>query len=58
VRYNVACLYALEGRAEEALDCLAECIRLGFGNREWIARDPDVASLRGHPRFEAMVGSA
>jgi TolB-like protein/Flp pilus assembly protein TadD len=58
VRYNVACLYALEGRVEEALDCLAECIRLGFGNLEWIARDPDVASLRGHPRFEAMVGSA
>jgi TolB-like protein/Flp pilus assembly protein TadD len=57
VRYNVACLYALEGKAEESLDCLEECVRLGFGNTEWIARDPDVASLHGHPRFVALVGA-
>jgi TolB-like protein/Flp pilus assembly protein TadD len=58
VRYNVACLYALENRAEDALDCLEDCVRLGFGNVEWIARDPDMASLRNQPRFEALVGAA
>jgi tetratricopeptide (TPR) repeat protein len=57
VRYNVACLYALEGRADDALDCLDACVRLGFGNMEWIARDPDMASLRGLPRFEALVSA-
>ena len=55
VRYNVACLYALEGRSEEALACLEECVRLGFSNRAWIARDPDLASLRGAARFDALI---
>jgi adenylate cyclase len=58
VRYNVACLYALEARTDEAIECLEECLRLGFGNLEWIARDPDLASLHGDPRFEALIGSA
>jgi TolB-like protein/tetratricopeptide (TPR) repeat protein len=57
VRYNVACLYALEGRREEAIQCLEECIRLGFANVEWIARDPDLASLRGEPRWAALIGA-
>ncbi|MHB8839661.1 MAG: TPR end-of-group domain-containing protein, partial [Gemmatimonadaceae bacterium] len=57
VRYNVACLHALEGRTDEALDCLDACVRLGFGNVEWIGRDPDMAPLRGLPRFEALVGA-
>jgi tetratricopeptide (TPR) repeat protein len=57
VRYNVACLYALEGKTDEALNCLEECFRLGFGNREWIAQDPDLASLRGHPRLAALLAT-
>jgi hypothetical protein len=48
----------IAGDVASALGCRAECIRIGFGNREWIVRDTDMASLRGHPRFEAMVGSA
>ncbi len=56
VRYNVACLYALEGRAEEAIRCLEECVALGFGNAAWIGKDPDLASLHGDPRYEALLG--
>jgi TolB-like protein/Flp pilus assembly protein TadD len=55
VRYNVACLYALDGKRDEALDCIEDCVRLGFGNLEWIERDPDLASLRGEPRFNALL---
>lgn len=55
VRYNVACLYALEGAREEALRCLDEVLRAGFSNREWIEKDPDLASLHGDPRFEALL---
>ena len=55
VRYNVVCLYALEGRRDEAIACLEECLRLGFGNTEWIRRDPDLATLRDDPRFEALL---
>ena len=57
VRYNVACLYALEGEADLAIACLQDCLRLGFGNREWIERDPDLASLRGDPRFVALFAT-
>ncbi len=55
VRYNVACLYALEGEPEQAIACLEEALARGFGNRDWIRRDPDLASLRDHPRFQALV---
>jgi tetratricopeptide (TPR) repeat protein len=55
VRYNVACLYAVEGAADEALDCLEEVVRAGFQNPEWMERDPDLASLRGLPRFQTLM---
>jgi adenylate cyclase len=56
VRYNVACLYALEGELELALKTLEDCVRLGFGNLEWIAQDPDMAPLRNDDRFKRLVG--
>jgi len=55
VCYNVACVYALEGKVDEAIGCLEEAFRHGFGNREWIAHDPDLESLRGDPRFAALL---
>ena len=55
VRYNVACLYSLEGMTEEAIAALEEAVRVGFGNPEWMERDPDLDPLRGHPRFEALL---
>jgi serine/threonine protein kinase/tetratricopeptide (TPR) repeat protein len=55
--YNLACLAALEMRQEEALTLLDEATGLGFiGNR--IAEDPDLRSLHGNPRFEAIVARA
>jgi TolB-like protein/tetratricopeptide (TPR) repeat protein len=56
VRYNVACLYALEGEPERAISALEDAFEVGFGNRDWIERDPDLDSLRGHPRFQALLG--
>jgi adenylate cyclase len=56
VCYNVACLYALEGEPERAIDCLEDAFKVGFANREWIERDPDLDSLRGLPRFQALLG--
>lgn len=55
VRYNVACLYALEGEVEAAITALEEAFAVGFANREWIARDPDLDPLRAHPRFRALL---
>lgn len=57
VLYNVACVYALLGEKELALDCLQQAMTGGWGQKEWMAHDPDLASLRGDPRFEALVKS-
>lgn len=56
VRYNVACLYSLEGQPEKAIECLERAVERGFGHRDWIEHDPDLDSLRGHPRFEELLG--
>ena len=55
VLYNAACVFARAGRRERALEALEACLRGGWGNPEWIAQDPDFDSLRGDPRFEAIV---
>jgi len=57
VAYNVACLYALEGVTDKALEALEQALRAGFGDRSWIANDPDLAPLRDHPRYQELVGS-
>ena len=57
VRYNVACLYSLEGEKERALDLLEQVVRRGFGAREWYAHDPDLDPLRDDPRFARILGS-
>jgi TolB-like protein/Flp pilus assembly protein TadD len=55
VLYNVACIYALGGKPQEALDCLDKAVRNGFGHREWLENDSDLDSLRQDPRFEALL---
>jgi adenylate cyclase len=52
-RYNLSCFYARAGDIERALDLLETAIT----SRSWIANDPDLASLHGHPRFEALLES-
>jgi adenylate cyclase len=54
VLYNVACVYALAGLTDDALACLEKAIRNGFGHREWLDHDSDLASLRDDPRFQAL----
>jgi adenylate cyclase len=55
VRYNVACLYALEGETDKAITALEEAIAVGFGNKAWIEHDPDLDSVRDHPRFKKLL---
>lgn len=51
--YNLACGYARTNRVDEALDLLDRLVtaRVDFG----MAQDPDLASLRDHPRFRSLV---
>lgn len=55
--YNLACLASLRGRHEEAFSFLARAIRLDSAFREEARKDPHLAPLREHPRFEELVGS-
>ena len=57
--YNVACIYALLGEPETALDWLEKIYPgLGHVQREWLHSDPDFSSLRGNPRFQRLVISS
>ena len=53
--YNVACTYATLGRTDQAISCLERAVDKGFGHKEWIDNDPDLASVRGNPRYQAIV---
>jgi tetratricopeptide (TPR) repeat protein len=54
VLYNVACVYTLLGRSDDAIGCLERAIQNGFGHREWLENDSDLDALRGDLRFEAL----
>jgi adenylate cyclase len=54
--YNVACAHALLGEHDRAVELLDRAVRHGRGNLGWIEHDTDFESLRGDPRFEAIVG--
>ena len=63
VYYNMACTYALLGETARALDFLEREFEENQGSRaalerqrEWAREDPDLASLRGDPRFQDLVG--
>lgn len=55
VLYNVACTYALLGESDKALICLEKALRQGFCHKGWLQNDPDLTSLRSHPRFHLMM---
>jgi serine/threonine protein kinase/Flp pilus assembly protein TadD len=55
VLYNVACLYALSDKREEALGYLERAVTNGFGHKQSMANDPDLDSIRKTPWFEAIA---
>jgi Flp pilus assembly protein TadD len=55
VHYNLACSLALLGRAGPALDALERAVELGYDDLPHLEADEDLASLRGTPRFVALV---
>ena len=57
VLYNVACVYARGGRPDEAIESIKQAIRNGFGHREWLENDSDLDSVRGDPRFQALLAN-
>ncbi len=55
--YNIACMCALLGRRDEAIESLRRAVELdGETFRPAAARDPDFASLEDDPEFLAIAG--
>jgi tetratricopeptide (TPR) repeat protein len=56
-KYNLACAYARTGDKNRALDLL-ESLAASNGFPGPIAGDPDLASLKGEPRFQKLAQAA
>ena len=53
--FNLACLRATEGETSGALDALERAVEAGYADRESLEHDPDLATVRGDPRFAALL---
>jgi tetratricopeptide (TPR) repeat protein len=54
VFYNLACSYSLIGQMEAAAAALGKALSLGYSDFNWLAKDPDLRTLRQHPLFRAI----
>ena len=55
ILYGAACVYALTGREEEAIDHLEKALSTGCCHRDWVEKDYDLEALHDNPRFEALL---
>jgi len=51
VFYNLACSYSLIGQVDLAAHALKKALTLGYRDFKWLARDPDLRTLRKDPVF-------
>ena len=51
VFYNLACSYSLIGEVDQAANALDKALALGYRDFKWLAKDPDLKTLRKHPLF-------
>ena len=55
--YNTACFYSRLGEKGLAIETLKKSFSIGFGDFEWLKRDPVLDNLRNEPEYiELMKG--
>ena len=54
VYYNMACLYAILGKTEQAIQYLRLALLNGYVQTSTLLEDADLKSLHGHPVFEKL----
>jgi len=54
--YDLACVLALQGKADEAMTSLQAAYDAGWWNATLTEADTDLSSLRGRDDFEALLG--
>jgi adenylate cyclase len=52
---NGACLQAKLGHADRAIELLERVSAQGWGQRDWLERDPDYDNIRDDPRFQRLL---
>jgi transcriptional regulator GlxA family with amidase domain len=52
--YNLACVRALAGKNDQALDAIEAAIEAGWSDGRHLASDSDLQSLRALPRFQQL----
>ena len=57
LHYGLACVHAVNGHRDEALESLGKAIELKPEAREWAREDTDFESLREDERFRSMLGA-
>jgi hypothetical protein len=53
--YNMACIFSLQGRTEEACIWLKKSVEKGYHNRTHMKKDPDLANIRGSSCYQEIV---
>ncbi|MBK8974661.1 MAG: tetratricopeptide repeat protein [Planctomycetes bacterium] len=53
--YNLACIFSLAGRPDDAVQCLDEAVRHGFANAHYIDHDSNLDAVREDPRFVQLA---
>ena len=49
--YNIACVYSIQGKADEAFAAIDNAIKAGFSNFGQLQSDADFNNIRNDPRF-------
>jgi adenylate cyclase len=56
IHYNLACCFAQMNELDQALDLLESSTRkMSAIVADWLKHDSDLAPLRGHPRYQALI---
>ena len=53
--YDLACMEALDGHPDKALDCLKKAFDYGYANFRHMEHDPDLDSIRNLPEFKDLL---
>lgn len=54
VFYNLACSYSLTRQVDRAAAALERALALGYRDFKWLAKDPDLRTLRKHPIYRTI----
>jgi serine/threonine protein kinase/Tfp pilus assembly protein PilF len=55
VLYNIACVYSLAGKVEDAINYFERSLETGYAHKEWVENDSYLDSIRSHDRFKALL---